>query len=64
MEIIYELYIYNIYISCIFFIGIRSHYKIVNNGDYIPQNLPIRLRYHLFLWGQLWWESGEIILMH
>ena len=38
IEIIYELYIYNISISCIFFIGIRSHNKIVNKDDYIPQN--------------------------
>ena len=45
---IYELYIYNIPISCIFFIRIRSHNKIVNNGDYVPQNHPIQLRYRLF----------------
>ena len=48
IEIIYELYIYNISISCIFFIGIGPHNKIEKNGDYIPQNRPIRLKYHLF----------------
>ena len=47
-EIIHELYIYNIPISCIFFIGIGSHNKTVNCGDYVPQNHPIQLRYHLF----------------
>jgi hypothetical protein len=46
-----ELYIYNIPISCIFLIRIRSHNKIVNNGDYVLlNNIPDRQHSSISFW--------------